>query len=190
MTNPTSHFWDSCVIARYLTGNPKDHVADIAALLKEAVAGKRRIYISTLLYAEVRPSQLKAKGFGSMEDLLAVTAGAFLPIGPTVPIMMQAARLRDHMYFPQKMGPGEKKRVLTVPDSVHLATCLHLKNDQGLKDIDFVTLDDGKGKNYEEKAVSLLRYHDYCTHVSDDKDVQEVCALGRVLPLHSQPLFA
>lgn len=72
-------------------------------------------------------------------------------------------------------------------DSVHIATCLYVKESLGISDIVFHTFDDGRGHNYEEKAVSLLRYQEYCVHVAANEDVAAVCALPRCKPEHRSP---
>jgi hypothetical protein len=180
-------FWDSCVVTRYLTESPKDYVADIGKFISEARAGKHKIWISTILYAEVRPSQLAQKGFRSILDLIDALEGAFFPIGPTPPILLRSARLRDPMFRRAKPQKDERDRVLTVPDSIHLATCLYLKEEMGLSDIEFHTFDDGRGRNYEEKAVSLLRLHEYASHLMSDPDIAAVCSLRRMKPQHTQP---
>lgn len=188
MTSTNSHvFWDSCVAIRYLTETPDSYVSDIAKLFNEATAGKVTIWISTILFAEVLPHHLKKKGYGSIQDLLDDLSGACNPIGPTPPILMQAARLRDHSYMHKEPQHNEKKRVLSVPDAIHLATCLYVQDAMGISDIKFQTLDDGKNRNYEERAVSLLRYQDYSEHLADDPDVALVRGLGRGLPIQTQP---
>jgi hypothetical protein len=186
---PTNHFFDSCVIARYLTEIPPNHVPDIAKMILESMSDtpKRLIWFSTILVAEVRPSQLRKKGFGSIEDLMNTLHGVLKPIGPTMPILMRAARLRDHQYLKERPQANEKPRILTVPDSIQLATCLHVKEALGITDIEFNTFDDGKSKNYEEKAVSLLRFHEYAAHLKDDADVAAVCSLNRMKPTHREP---
>lgn len=80
----------------------------------------------------------------------------------------------------------EKSRVLTVPDSIQLATCLHVKEAFGIDDVEFHTFDDGKGSNYEEKAVSLLRFEEYSQHVISDENIAAVCNLVRIKPAMSQ----
>ncbi|MBK5948733.1 hypothetical protein CH339_19760 [Rhodobium orientis] len=77
---------------------------------------------------------------------------------------------------------NEKTRVLTVPDSIQFATCLWVKEALGVSDIEFHTFDDGKGKNYEEKAVSLLRFEDYAGHIVDDAEIDSVRRLVRIKP--------
>lgn len=180
-------FWDSNVLARFLTEVPPDYLPDINQYILNSRAKKCRIWISTLLYAEVRPSQLKQKNYDNVLDLINALEGSCIPIGPTPPILLRAARLRDYSYRSASPQKGEKTRVLTVPDLIHLATCLHVKEARKRQDIVFHTFDDGKGRNYEEKAVSLLRYHEYATHLQDDLDVVAVCNLTRQRPQHPLP---
>jgi hypothetical protein len=188
-TPPKHLFWDSCVLIRYLTGIPAGDEGVLNALVDEAKAGKVKIWHSTLLYTEVRPSQLAAAGYDQMQDLVDDLAGAMFPIGPTPSILMRAGRIRDYAYLHHSPQKDEKTRVLTVPDSVHLCTCLHVLEDRGVSDIVFCTYDDGKGRNYEEKAVSLLRFEEYAQQHIGDLDVLAVCELTRQKPWHPQPSF-
>jgi predicted nucleic acid-binding protein len=183
-------FWDSCVVGRFLTEKPPEHVSEIATLLAEAKAGKRQIYASTLMIAEVRPSWLRGKGYGSFQDFVADFEGALNLIGPTPTILMQAARLRDHSYHRTPKQALEKNRVMSGMDAVHLATCLHVRDVLGITDIEFHTFDDGKGKNYEERAVSLLNFQDFSVHVANDPDVALLCKLPRIKPSHPAPQFS
>lgn len=191
MTGTTSSnlFWDSCVVIRYLTGNPPDNVADIDLFLSEAKARKRRIFISSMMVAEVKPHQLRLKNYGNFQDLVEAMQDAFTIINPNMNILLQAARLRDHQYYPKEMQANEKKRVMSGMDSVHLATCLFVRDVMQVSDVVFHTFDDGKGKNYEEKAVSLLNFHKFCEHVASDCDVDAVCKLDRCKPIHPSKPF-
>lgn len=180
-------FWDSCVLTRYLTGIPPGFEGTLAKLVDEAKAKKVRIWHSTILYAEVRPDQLAKAGYSEMAELIDALEGALFPIGPTASIMMRASRLRPYAYMHHTPQSQEKTRVLTVPDAIQLCTCLHVKEDRGISDIVFNTYDDGKGKNYEEKAVSLLRFEEYAGAFADDPDVAAVCALTRKPPWLEQP---
>jgi hypothetical protein len=72
------------------------------------------------MYAEVRPSQLKQKGYDKITDLVDALEGSCVPVGPTPPILLRAARLRDYAYRSANPQKNEKTRVLTVPDSIHL----------------------------------------------------------------------
>jgi len=179
---PQHLFWDSCVITRYLTGNPPGNEGVLNKLVDEAKAGKLKIWHSTLIYTEVRPKQLAEGGFASMSEFIDDMAGALFPIGPTPSILTRAGRVRDYSYLHHSPQDNEKTRVLSVPDAIQLCTCLHVKEDRGVSDIVFCTYDDGKGKNYEERAVSLLRFHDYATAHVNDPDVAAVCELDRRKP--------
>lgn len=182
-------FWDSCVIIRYLTGVPPTNVPDIDLFLAEAKAGKRRIYISSMMVPEVKPYQLKNKNYDNFQHLLDAMQDAFVIRNPNMNILMQAARLRNYQYYPQQMQATEKKRVLTGMDAVHLATCLYVRDVEKVLDIVFHTFDDGKSKNYEEKAVSLLNFEKFATHLRGDPDVDAVCNLTRCRPDHpTRPL--
>lgn len=192
MTGTTSNnlFWDSCVIARYLTENPIDLVADIALFLDEAKAGKYKIFMSTMVMAEVKPYQLQQKGFQDFQKLIDDIQSAAVLIGPTPSILMRSARLQEHLYHRTPKDPDENNRVLTGMDAVHLATCLHLKESQGVKDIVFHTLDDGGSSNSRPKSVSLLQFEKYAVHLQNDPDVKAVCDLWRCKPVHpAKPIF-
>ena len=194
MTGTTSSenlFWDSCVVIRYLTDIPPNYVADIAKFLDEARAKppKRRIYISSMMVPEVRPQHLKAKKYSDFQALLNDLQGAFTIINPNMNILMQASRLRGHQYYPKVMQANEKTRALSGMDSVHLATCLFVRDVLKVKDVVFHTLDDGKSKNYEEKAVGLLSYEKYAEHLRGDPDVDAVCSLPRCRPEHPSKPF-
>lgn len=185
---PKHLFWDSCVLTRFLTGYPTGFEGVLAKLVDDARASKVKIWHSTLLYAEVRPSQVVAGGYSEMAQLVDDLAGALFPIGPTPSIMMRASRLRDYQYKHKNPQANEKYRVLSVSDSIQLCTCLHVKEDRGVSDIVFCTYDDGKGgPSHEEKGVSLLRYHDYATAFMDSHDVAAVCDLPRRKPWVDQP---
>ena len=160
-------------------------------MLHEAKSGKKRIYHSTILYAEMRPKLLKSGGFNSVGDLIADMEAVLLPIGASPNIMMMAGRLRDHFFYraPGVRQKDEKNRVMSVPDAIQLATCLHLKHDRGVSDIEFHTFDDGRGKNYEERAVSLLSLHEYSGHLQGHEDIDKACALTRIKPKLEQPGF-
>lgn len=184
----TNHFWDSCTLIRHLTQNPPELLGDIQTILDEAKSGKRKIWHSTLLYAEFRPSLLKSSKYSNIADLIADMEGVLLPIAPNPNIMLDAGKMRDYSFQrPQSERQStEKARVLTVADAVQLATCLYVKRALGVDDLVFNTFDDGKGRNYEEKAVSLLRFEQYVDGI-DDLLVKDVCLIPREKPELPQP---
>jgi predicted nucleic acid-binding protein len=177
---------DSCVLIRYLFENPPELVPDIAKFLDEAKAGQRRIYMSTMVMAEIKPNQLKQKNFQDFQALYDDMQSALFLIGPIPPILMQAARLQDYVYHNTPKAEGENNRVLGGMDAVHLATCLYVRDVLGITDIEFHTFDNGGG-NTKPKNVSLLKFELYSKHVENDPDVKAVCNLPRMMPQHPSP---
>lgn len=189
-----THFWDTCVLARHLTQNPPELVGDIARFLDEAKAEKRKIWYSTLLYAEFNPGFLAGSKFKTVNELIASLEGVLLPIGPTAPIMMRAGRIRGKVFRHREAQATEKNRVLTVADAIQFATCLYVKETLGIADIEFHTFDDGKSRNYDvtlqDKVVSLLRFEDYAHEHLNDPDIKAVCDLARIKPAMAQGSLA
>lgn len=176
-------------MTRYLTGEPAGSEGILNKLVDDARAGKVKIWHSTLIYTEVRPSQIAKAGYQDMARLVDDMTGVFFPVGPTASILMRAGRMRDYSFMFHTPQKDEKPRVLAVGDSIQFATCLHVKEDRGVDDIVFCTYDDGKSKTYEEKAVSLLRFHEYATAHVSDPDIAAVCNLERRKPWLDQNLL-
>lgn len=176
-------FWDACVIVRWLTESPTDYVEHISQYIQEASRNERKIYISTVSFAEVRPSFLKKKDFGTVNDLIKAFKSAFYPINPTPDIMTQAGLLKD-LVFKKKGGTS---RVVGTGDAIQLTTCLYAKLELGIADIVFHTFDEGKGKNWEGKCVPLLGFEDWCEGHQSNPVVKRVIDLSRHKPEHPNP---
>lgn len=184
-----NHFWDSCTLIRHLTQVPPELTADMAKLLDEAKAGKRKIWVSTILFAELTPSHLNERTrYKTVDDLVAEMESVLLPVTPNIEITLRAGRMRRHTFYrpDNERQHNEKNRVMSVPDAIQLATCLFVKEALGVSDIEFHTFDDGKGSNYEEKAVSLLRLDAYAKHITDCPDIEAVRKLDRLKPQFQQ----
>jgi predicted nucleic acid-binding protein len=186
VSTSNNHFWDSCVLIRYLTENPIENVADIAKFLDEARAGDRHIWMSTMVIAEIKPQQLHLRGFRNFQQLHEDIQAAVTLVTPSVPINMMASRLQSHEYHRTPRAPDEKVRFLSGMDAVHLATCVHVRDDLRVTDIEFHSFDDG-WSGPKPRSLSLLNYHKYAEHLLDDADVKAVCDLPRMLPAHPSP---
>lgn len=184
-TEPQHLFWDSCVFIRYLTGEPAEGVADIEQYLSDAVDGKVTINFSTIAFTEIKPQFLRKKQYGDINDFLADFEGAFSPISPSPDILARAGALRDPYYQHAVKDP----RVVGTPDAIHLMTCVHARDVLGLDGIVFHTFDDGKGRNWEGKCVSLLSFQDWTTGLENNELVQSVVRLPRQKPCHPEPLL-
>lgn len=186
VSNSNHHFWDSCVLIRYLTENPIENVADIAKFLDEAKAGYRHIWMSTMVIAEIKPHQLHLRGFQNFQQLHDDIQAAVTLVTPSVPINMLASRLQGHQYHRTPKAEDEKNKYLSSMDAVHIATCVHVRDDQHVHDIEFHTFDDGRS-GPKPRGLSLLSYHKYAEHLLTNSDVKAVCDLPRMLPIHPSP---
>lgn len=181
--------WDSCILCRYLTEEPDKHLSDINQFIDEAKAGEAEIYFSTILLAEVRPSHLKKKGHANFNELQSDLQGALRPIAPNANILMMASSLRDHPFKLARMQKNQKERVMSVPDAIHLATCVYARDALEIGDVVFHTFDDGKNKGVEGKGVPLLSFNDWSEHLAKDPVVAAVRKLEITLPLHPEPMM-
>lgn len=190
MTGPTNMFWDSCVFIRWLTQQPADYVGDIDSYINDARRGDRKIYFSTIAFAEIRPRYLRAGGHLSMQAFMDDFQGVFFPVDPTPNVMIAAGELRDA----QSVNPGDataKGRQISTPDAIQLATCVHLKRVLEVSDVVFHTFDDGGAKGWEGKCVPLLTFEKWFPSPRPGGIVHQVCELTRSPPLYPQPgLFA
>lgn len=132
--------------------------------------------------------------YKTIEELIKAIEGVMNPISPIPPIMKRAGVLRGFNFRRDDAQEGEKNRVLTVADAIQLATCLYVKENFGISDIEFHTFDDGKGRNYEvtldDKVVSLLRFEEYAGQHRHNTDIDAVCRLKRIKPQLAQASLA
>jgi len=180
--------WDSCVFIRYLTQSPPDCVSDIDQYIQDVQANKRTVYFSSLVYTEIRPRFLRHRGILSIQDFFADLGATFTAIDPNPNILMMAGEMRD-IDTANPSDPNTKGRVLGTPDSIHLATCLYLRDILGVSDVVFHTFDDGKGSNWEGRCVPLLSFQNWYPNSSRPQVIQDVCNLPRRPPLYPQPLL-
>jgi hypothetical protein len=161
-------------------------VDSIAQYLREAREGKCRIYTSTMVLAEVLPSHISKQGVGSFQDFLNDLQGAVVLTSPSPDIMYMAARLRD---LPYKKGNSPGRR-LSTPDAIMLATCVDVRDVQGVPIDFFHTYDDGKKRDpVNGKMVPLISYEDWCEDFSPEQIAvaDPVLRLNRRKPIHPAP---
>lgn len=190
MTVSPNLFWDSCIFIRYLTGiEESECFGDICKFIGEAKAGTRKIYFSTVTFAEIRQEYLKTGGYGSIREFFGDMGGSFIPIEPNPNVMIATGELRSA----KSTNPGDPKattsRVIGTPDAIILTTCLYARDVLGIADILFHTTDEGKGRSWEGKCVPLLKFEEWYPEATRTDRVREVCGLARSKPLHPEPTF-
>lgn len=184
-------FWDSCIFIRYLIGDTSaPHFSDIARFIDEAKAKKRKIYYSTLTYAEIRQEFFKPTAAGSVKDFFEDLGASFIPIEPNPNILIRSGELRSA----KSTNPGDPKnppaqRSIATPDAIILSTCLFARDAFGISDVIFQTTDEGKGKNWYGRSVPIIGFEKWYPESTRTERVKEICSLPREKPIHPQPML-
>ena len=192
------HFLDTNVLLKHANNDSGEASEDIERILNEAAYGQRKLWVSSVLYAEFRPSVFIPGGrFPNLERFVAYVSGVTTTVSPSPETMLRAARLRDLTWIrpPDIRARNERARFMTLGDSIHLATALWVKEALDIGDeLEFLTFDDGNSKTGEaedgKRALSMLRLQDYTYDIADNPDVMAVVALKRIKPLVINPTLA
>lgn len=190
MTVPDNLFWDTCVFIRYLAGDRKAACfEDIELFVEEAKQKKRKIYFSTLTFAEIKHEHFKGAGFGSISEFFRDMGSNFIPIEPVPNILICAGELRS-VKTQNPYPKAETTRDLATPDAILLQTCVFIRDILGVDDIIFHTFDEGKARSANGKSVPLLGFENWYPSTNRPDCIKKVCSLRREKPLHPQPLIA
>jgi|SRR5271166_3084076 len=190
------HFLHTNVLLRHASGRSGESERDIETILTEAATGKRRIWVNSVLFAEMRPSLFVKGEFPAIADLARYirSIATFVTADPNT--MLRAARLRDVKWQrPAALRrPGEEPRFMSLTDAIQIASALWVKEAVGVSDLEFLTFDDGVADRDEAggRRLSLLRLQEYLDDSPADSDVLAAVGLARVEPIltaHSVPLI-
>jgi len=188
--NPPNYFWDSCVFTAFLQNEVNAYdVNSISQYLLDARESKCKIYTSSIVFAEVLPSQIKNKKIHDFNDFVDDFRGAISIIDATANIVQVAGKLRDLPYSKSK-----GTRILGTADSIMLATSLYANDVFGIEIEAFHTYDKGKKRGEDgSKNVPLLNYQEWCEKQTKAQlsISQKIIDLNRCAPVHPTPdLFA
>jgi predicted nucleic acid-binding protein len=186
MTGPEHIYWDSCVFIRYLTENPNDYLDDIARYITDARKGIRKIYFSTICYAEIRQRFLRKTKFPSIQQFFADFSGAFIPIDPNPNILIAAGEIRDVEPVNPSDPSTDRHRVIGTADAVHLMTCLHLRDVLGVSEVVFHSFDAGRGSTWEGKCVPIIGFERWYPPELRAGHIARVCSLPRSEPIYPE----
>ena len=188
-----SHFIDTNVLLRHANNDSTPDSQDIQRILDEAADGKRSLWISSVIFAEFRPSSFRPGKFDDLSSFVRYIQSITETISPTPETMLRAGRLRDIKWWksPDMRQANEKVRCLTLGDAVHLASALWVKEALGINDIEFLTFDNGQSTSDEAdsntKALSLLSLQDYTYDIGGNPDVRALVELRRIRPVLADP---
>ena len=177
------HFLHTNVFLRHASGASGEAEEHIERILTQAAVGKRRVWVSSLLFAELKPSMFVPGRFDTLEALTRYIRSLATLVTPDPNTMLRVARLRDAKWQrPADMrGTEEKPRMMSLGDAIQVASALWVKEAAGVTDLKFLMFDDwSEAKN--GARLSLLRLQDYAQDARANSDVMAAVRLTRIQP--------
>jgi len=89
------HFLHTNVVLRHANGDSGEAEQHIETILTEAAVAKRRVWVSSILFAELRPSMFVAGRFDTLFELTRYLRSLATLVTPDPNTMLRVARLRD-----------------------------------------------------------------------------------------------
>jgi hypothetical protein len=180
------HFLHSSVVLRHANGDSGEAEHHIETILTEAAVAKRRVWISSLVFAELRPSTFVPGRFATLFELTRYLRALATLVTPDPNAMMRVARLRDAKW----QVPGDehdterKSRTMALGDAMQIASALWVKEAIGVPDLEFLTFDDWCSPvARQDNRLCLLHLQDYAVDVSGNADVKAAIRLTRLEPV-------
>src|SRR5271170_6010599 len=184
------HFLHTNVVLRHANGDSGDAEQHIETILTEAAVAKRRVWVSSILFAELRPSMFVAGRFDTLFELTRYLRSLATLVTPDPNTMLRVARLRDVKWQrPAAVRHAdEKPRSMSVGDAIQIASALWVKEAIGVPDLELLTFDDyGHDDARVAGRLSLLRLQDYADGAHANSDVMAAIRLTRVEPFLRAP---
>ena len=180
------HFLHSNVVLRHANGDSGEAEHHIETILTEAAVAKRRVWVSSVLFAELRPSTFVPGRFSTLFELTRYIRALATLVTPDPNAMLRVARLRDaKWHMPGDGHEGEAKpTTMALADAMQVASALWVKEAIGVADLEFLTFDDwcspdGKPSN----RLCLLHLQDYAIDAGSSPDVKASIRLTRLEPV-------
>ena len=184
--NRDHHFLHTNVFLRYAGGISGEAEHYIETILTQAAAAKRRVWASSILFAQLRPSMFVPGRFDSLDDLARHIQSLATLVTPDPNTMLRVARLRDAKWQrPAIAGEAEEKpRTLSFGDAIEIASALWVKEAARVADLKFLMFDDVSPADAKAGGrLSLLRLQDYARDARANSDVMAAVQLTRIEPL-------
>jgi hypothetical protein len=179
------HFLHTNVFLRHASGASWEAEEHIERILTQAAVAKRRVWVSSLLFAELRPSMFVPGRFGALHELTRYIRSLATLVTPDPNTMLRVARLRDAKWQrpADVRGRDEKPRMMSLSDAVQIASALWVKEAGGVTDLKFLMFDDWSSNDAGGGArLSLLRLQDYAEDARANSDVMAAVRLTRIQP--------
>jgi hypothetical protein len=179
------HFLHTNVILRHAccaSGEAEEHIDNI---LTQAAVLKRRVWVSSMLFAELRPSMFVAGRFDTFHEFTRYIRSLVTLVTPDPNTMLRVARLRDAKWQRPTgvRGADEKPRMMSFTDALQIASALWVKEVGGVADLKFLMFDDLSSPETRGAArLSPLRLQDYAVDARVNSDVMAAVQLTRIQP--------
>src|SRR5277367_4363219 len=154
------HFLHTNVFLRHASGASGEAEQHIDNILTQAAVMKRRVWVSSILVAQLAPSMFVPGRFGSLHELTRYIRSLVTLVTPDPNTMLRVARLRDAKWqrAARVRGDDEKPRMMSFSDAVQIASALWVKEAGGIADLKFLMFDDWSSNEAKRGApLSLLR---------------------------------
>lgn len=177
------HFLHTNVFLRHASGASGEAEEHIERILTQAAVAKRRVWVSSMLFAELKPSMFVPGRFDSLEGLTRYIRSLATLVTPDPNTMLRVARLRDAKWQRPAgvCGAEEKPRMISLSDAIQVASALWVKEAAGITNLKFLMFDDwSEAKN--GARLSLLRLQDYAQDARANSDVMAAVRLTRIQP--------
>jgi hypothetical protein len=183
------NFLHTNVILRHASGASGEAEEHIEWILTQAAVVKRRVWVSSILFAELKPSMFVPGRFHSLNELTRYLRSLVTMVTPDPNTMLRVARLRDARWQrpAEVRGADEKPRMMSFADAIQIASALWVKETGGVPDLKFLMFDDWSPNEAKGGArLSLLRLQDYAEDARANFDVMAAVRLTRVQPLREE----
>jgi hypothetical protein len=179
------HFFHTNVFLRHASGNSGEAEHYIERILTQAAVAKRRVWVSSILFAQLRPSMFVPGRFDTLDDLARYIRSLATLVTPDPNTMLRVARLRDARWqrSAEAGEADEKPRTLSFSDAIEIASALWVKEAGGVADLKFLMFDDWSPADARGGGrLSLLRLQDYARDARANSDVMAAVRLTRIEP--------
>jgi hypothetical protein len=180
------HFLHTNVLLRHASGASGEAEEHIDNILTQAAVLKRRVWISSMLFAELRPSMFVPGRFNAFHEFIRYMRSLATLVTPDPNTMLRVARLRDAKWQRPAgvRGADEKARMMSFSDAIQIASALWVKEAGGVTNLKFLMFDDWTSNDAKGGArLSLLRLQDYAADARANSDVMAAVRLTRLQPL-------
>jgi len=181
------HFLHSSVVLRHANGDSGDAEHHIETILTEAAVHKRRVWVSSVLFAELRPVTFVPGRFATLFELTRYIRALATLVTPDPNAMLRVARLRDakwHMPGDKNEEAVGKPRAMALGDAMEIASALWVKEAIGVPDLEFLTFDNWCApEGATSDRLCLLHLQDYAVDVGSNADVTAAIRLTRLEPV-------